>query len=72
MNLNSNIDVLIIGAGPKGLMLGCQLAIHNISFRIIDKTEDHTTQSNALVIQARCQTSIHFIISPSSFVNSFS
>jgi 2-polyprenyl-6-methoxyphenol hydroxylase-like FAD-dependent oxidoreductase len=53
MNIASNIDILIVGAGPTGLMMACQLAIHNISFRIIDKTEDHTTQSRALVIQAR-------------------
>jgi 2-polyprenyl-6-methoxyphenol hydroxylase-like FAD-dependent oxidoreductase len=53
MNATSDVDVLIVGAGPSGLMLACQLAIHNIFFRIIDKTEDHTTQSRALVIQAR-------------------
>ena len=35
------------------MMMGCQLAINNIPFRIIDKNEDHTTQSRALVIQAR-------------------
>ncbi len=53
MNFNSNTDVLIVGAGPTGLMMACQLAINKIPFRIIDKTEDHTTQSRALVIQAR-------------------
>jgi 2-polyprenyl-6-methoxyphenol hydroxylase-like FAD-dependent oxidoreductase len=53
MNATSETDILIVGAGPTGLMLACQLATHNISFRIIDKTEDHTTQSRALVIQAR-------------------
>lgn len=47
------LPVLIIGAGPTGLMLACQLAICKIPFRIIDKNEDHTTQSRALVIQAR-------------------
>lgn len=46
-------EVLIVGAGPTGLMFACQLAMRNISFRIIDKTEDHTTQSRALVIHAR-------------------
>lgn len=46
-------EVLIIGAGPTGLITACQLAIRNISFRIIDRTEDHTTQSRALVIHAR-------------------
>lgn len=53
MNLIDDTDVLIVGAGPSGLMMACQLAIRNISFRIIDKNEDHTTQSRALVIQAR-------------------
>ncbi len=46
-------EVLIVGAGPSGLMMACQLAIYNIPFRIIDKSENHTTQSRALVIQAR-------------------
>src|SRR5687767_11956908 len=46
-------QVLIVGAGPTGLMLGCQLAMNNISFRIFDRTEGHTIQSRALVIQAR-------------------
>ncbi len=51
--MNTNSTVLIAGAGPSGLMLACQLAIHKIPFRIIDKTDDHTTQSRALVMQAR-------------------
>ncbi|MDP4265463.1 MAG: FAD-dependent monooxygenase [Bacteroidota bacterium] len=45
-------DVLIVGAGPTGLLMGCQLAIQNVPFRIIDKNEDHTTQSRAIVIHA--------------------
>jgi 2-polyprenyl-6-methoxyphenol hydroxylase-like FAD-dependent oxidoreductase len=45
--------VLIVGAGPTGLMLACQLALRDVPFRIIDKNEDHTTQSRALVVQAR-------------------
>lgn len=53
MDATSTIDVLIVGAGPSGLMMACQLAINNVPFRIIDKNEDHTTQSRALVIQAR-------------------
>src|SRR5215475_8841276 len=45
--------VLIVGAGPTGLLLACQLALRDVPFRIIDKNEDHTTQSRALVVQAR-------------------
>src|SRR5215213_10161824 len=53
MNFIPTTDVLIAGAGPTGLMMACQLAINKIPFRIIDKNEDHTTQSRALVVQAR-------------------
>jgi len=46
-------EVLIVGAGPAGLMMACQLAIQGIRFRIIDKKEKPTTHSGALIIQAR-------------------
>src|SRR5215212_6837707 len=45
--------VLIVGAGPTGLLLACQVALRDVPFRIIDKAEDHTTRSRALVVQAR-------------------
>ncbi|MEK6249375.1 MAG: FAD-dependent monooxygenase [Planctomycetales bacterium] len=35
----NHIDVLIIGAGPTGLMLACELARAGVSFRIIDRKE---------------------------------
>lgn len=47
------LPVLIVGAGPTGLMMACQLARFGISFRIIEKHEGPTTQSRALVIQPR-------------------
>ena len=46
-------EILIVGAGPAGLMMACQLAIQGIHFRIIDKKEQPTTHSGALIIQAR-------------------
>jgi 2-polyprenyl-6-methoxyphenol hydroxylase-like FAD-dependent oxidoreductase len=45
--------VLIVGAGPTGLMMASQLARFGIAFRIIEKNEGPTTQSRALVIQPR-------------------
>lgn len=45
--------VLIVGAGPTGLMMASQLARFGIPFRIIEKNEGPTTQSRALVIQPR-------------------
>ncbi|MDP3431628.1 MAG: FAD-dependent monooxygenase, partial [Bacteroidota bacterium] len=50
---DSTIDVLISGAGPAGLMMACQLALHNISFRIIDKKTTPVMHSGALIVHAR-------------------
>src|SRR5665648_25817 len=50
---DKNIDVLIVGAGPAGLMMACQLALHNVTFRIIDKKDRPTNYSGALIVQAR-------------------
>lgn len=47
------MDVLIVGAGPSGLMMAAELAAWNVSFRIIDKASSHTDKSKALVIQPR-------------------
>lgn len=46
-------EVLIVGAGPTGLMMACQLAVHQVSFRIIDKNSTPSQNSGALIVQAR-------------------
>lgn len=46
-------DVLIAGAGPAGLTMACQLAMHRIPFRIIEKKEKQPFYSGALIIQPR-------------------
>lgn len=53
MKEKENPCALIVGAGPTGLMMAGQFALRDVPFRIIDKNEDHTTQSRALVVQAR-------------------
>ena len=45
--------VIIIGAGPTGLTLACQLLRHNIDFVILDKNEKTTHLSKAMAVQAR-------------------
>ncbi len=47
------VEVLIVGAGPTGLMLACQLLRFGISFRIIDKQPDRSQESRAFGIQAK-------------------
>ncbi|MBS0418468.1 MAG: FAD-dependent monooxygenase [Proteobacteria bacterium] len=49
----SRTDVLIVGAGPTGLVLGNWLARLGIPFRIIDKAAEAGTTSRALAVHAR-------------------
>ena len=46
-------DVLIVGAGPTGLMLANQLARRGVRFRIIDHHAGPAVQTRALGVQAR-------------------
>ena len=46
-------DVIIVGAGPTGLSLACQLVRFGINFIILDKKEGPTQLSKALGVHAR-------------------
>jgi 2-polyprenyl-6-methoxyphenol hydroxylase-like FAD-dependent oxidoreductase len=46
-------DVLIIGAGPTGLSLACQLIRYGVDFVMIEKNESITPDSKAIGVQAR-------------------
>src|ERR1700693_2626716 len=46
-------DVLIVGAGPTGLVLALWLTKLGVKVRIIDKTSGPGTTSRALAVQAR-------------------
>ncbi|KAK8050932.1 6-methylpretetramide 4-monooxygenase [Apiospora rasikravindrae] len=51
--IQTNIDVLIIGAGPTGTTLALELAAQNISFRLVDKAHERSDKSRALAVQSR-------------------
>src|SRR5713226_5124179 len=55
MNASSNRDtaVLIIGAGPTGLVLALWLARRGVRLRIVDKTAEPGTTSRAVAVQGR-------------------
>ncbi|MDT7603331.1 MAG: hypothetical protein QOF61_1328, partial [Acidobacteriota bacterium] len=53
MNETSKTDVVIIGAGPTGLALACQLIRHGVDFIILDREEKITPYSRAIGVQAR-------------------
>ncbi len=46
-------EVLIVGAGPTGLALACQLQRFGIDFLIIDRNSGTTPHSKAIGVQAR-------------------
>src|SRR5271165_1271953 len=49
----SRSDVMIIGAGPTGLVLALWLTKLGVKVRIVDKTPEPGTTSRALAVQAR-------------------
>ena len=46
-------EVLIVGAGPTGLVLALWLTKQGVEVRIVDKTSEPGTTSRALAVQAR-------------------
>ncbi|HUB29265.1 MAG TPA: FAD-dependent oxidoreductase, partial [Terracidiphilus sp.] len=46
-------DVLVVGAGPTGLVLALWLARLGVRIRVIDKAPEAGTTSRALAVQAR-------------------
>lgn len=45
--------VLIVGAGPTGLVLALRLAAHGVSFTLIDRRSGPGQASRAMIVQAR-------------------
>lgn len=48
-----NVDVLIVGAGPTGLMLGNQLGRRGVRALVVDRNPGPSIQTKALGVQAR-------------------
>ena len=47
------VDVLVVGAGPTGLVMAAELARRGVACRIIDKLPTATQTSKALAVQSR-------------------
>ena len=48
-----NPDVLVVGAGPTGLTLACELLRHGCSCRVVETLEAPVTTSKAAVVHSR-------------------
>jgi 2-polyprenyl-6-methoxyphenol hydroxylase-like FAD-dependent oxidoreductase len=53
MGSEPRVQVLIVGAGPTGLVMALWLTRLGIPVRIIDKTAEPGTTSRAVAVQAR-------------------
>src|SRR5882724_3879259 len=51
--VDTHTDVLVVGAGPTGLMLANQLVRRGVRVRIIDRHAGPSLQTRALGVQAR-------------------
>ncbi len=51
--MTDKIPVLIIGAGPTGLVMACQLLMRGVECKIVDRLEQPVTTSRAFTIHAR-------------------
>lgn len=51
--MNLDKEILIVGAGPSGLMMACQLSRWGISTKIIDQQSERANESRAFGIQAK-------------------
>ncbi len=51
--MDTDSSVLVVGAGPVGLVLACELARRSVPIRVIDKLPAATDESRAILIHAR-------------------
>lgn len=51
-NDHRTTDVLVVGAGPTGLMLGCLLRHHGIACTVIDQRDTIDPRTRAVMVHA--------------------
>src|SRR4051794_39918543 len=47
------VDVVVVGAGPVGLVAACELVRRGVRIRVIDKLTAPSTESRAIAVHAR-------------------
>lgn len=53
MTATSQTPVVVVGAGPVGLVAACELARRGVAVRIIDKLAEPTNESRAIAVMSR-------------------
>src|SRR5882724_4483271 len=53
MGTSRNIGVAVIGAGPTGLMLACELAMRGVSVEVLERRSEEPNITRAFAVHAR-------------------
>jgi ketopantoate reductase len=53
--MSNEFDVVVIGGGPVGLWLACELALAKVKVLVLERRTERVTQSRALTIHGRSQ-----------------
>ena len=53
MVMNKHLDVVVVGGGPVGLWLACELALAKVKVVVLERRAERVTQSRALGIHGR-------------------
>jgi len=53
LSVNNEFDVVVVGGGPVGLWLACELALAKVNVAVLERRAQRVTQSRALAIQGR-------------------
>ena len=60
------LDVLVVGAGPTGLALACELARRGVDCRLVDREPGPAATSRALVVHPRTREAFDLMGIPPS------
>jgi 2-polyprenyl-6-methoxyphenol hydroxylase-like FAD-dependent oxidoreductase len=61
MSTNFDTDVIVIGAGPVGLTLACELKRHGVSVRLVERKSKADPHPNAAVVHVRTLEILSFM-----------
>ena len=53
MVMSNEFDVVVVGGGPVGLWVACELALAKVNVAVLERRAEPVTQSRALAIQGR-------------------
>jgi 2-polyprenyl-6-methoxyphenol hydroxylase-like FAD-dependent oxidoreductase len=53
MIMSNEFDVVVIGGGPVGLWLACELALAKVKVLVLERRTERVTQSRALTLHGR-------------------